>query len=63
MTTAVRPQMAVCPGCVAAPNGAVDDAPTEARLALSLPTIHCQACISTVERGLNAQPGVRSARV
>ncbi len=35
----------------------------DARIALSLPTIHCQACISTVERGLNAHPGVRSARV
>jgi len=34
-----------------------------ARLALSLPSIHCQACISTVERGLNAVPGVTSARV
>lgn len=33
------------------------------RLALSLPTIHCQACISKVERGLNAVPGVQNARV
>ncbi|AXT35231.1 cadmium-translocating P-type ATPase [Phaeobacter sp. LSS9] len=63
MSTAVRPQLAACPGCVAAPNGTVEQAPTEARLALSLPSIHCQACISTVERGLNAVPGVRSARV
>lgn len=30
---------------------------------LSLPGIHCQACISAVERGLNAHPGVRDARV
>jgi len=28
-----------------------------------LPTIHCAACISTVERTLNAYPGVRNARV
>lgn len=59
----MRPSMAVCPGCVAAPSEAVEQAPTEARLALSLPGIHCQACISAVERGLNAHPGVHSARV
>ncbi len=63
MTAQMRPAMAVCPGCIAAPSEAVDTAPTEARLALSLPTIHCQACISTVERGLNAHPGIHSARV
>lgn len=63
MTAQMRPAMAVCPGCVAAPSEAVDTAPTEARLALSLPTIHCQACISKVERGLNAHPGIHSARV
>jgi Cu2+-exporting ATPase len=63
MTAQLRPSAAVCPGCVAAPTEAVNDAPTEARIALSLPTIHCQACISAVERGLNAHPGVHSARV
>ena len=63
MTTVLRHQTAVCPGCVAAPSEAVETAPTEARLAISLPTIHCQACISTVERGLSQTPGVRSARV
>ncbi len=63
MTAQMRPQMAVCPGCVAAPSEAVEQAPTEARLALSLPTIHCQGCISAVERALNAHPGVQSARV
>jgi P-type Cu2+ transporter len=30
---------------------------------LSLPTIHCAGCISAVERGLDAHPGVRSSRV
>lgn len=35
----------------------------DARIALSLPTIHCQGCISAVERGLNAHPGVKNARV
>ena len=34
-----------------------------ARIALSLPGIHCQACIASVERGLLAHPGVTSARV
>ncbi len=63
MTVALHHQTAVCPGCVAAPSEAVEVAPTQARLAISLPTIHCQACISAVERGLNAVPGVRDARV
>ena len=40
-----------------------EEAPKDARIALSLPTIHCQACISKVERGLNAYGGVRNARV
>ncbi len=34
-----------------------------ARLMLSLPTVHCAACLSTVEGGLARVPGVRSARV
>ena len=63
MTAQLRPSVAVCPGCVAAPPGAVEEAPTEARIALSLPSIHCQACISAVERGLKEHPGVHSARV
>ncbi len=33
------------------------------RLMISLPAIYCAACISGVERGLAARPGVRSARV
>lgn len=63
MTAQLRPSPAACPACVAAPQGGVDTAPSEARLALSLPGIHCQACISTVERALNAHPGIHSARV
>ncbi|MFW8635419.1 heavy metal translocating P-type ATPase [Cribrihabitans pelagius] len=59
----LRPPAAACPGCIALPQTAPEPAPTEARLALSLPGVHCQACISTVERGLAALPGVRSARV
>ncbi len=55
---------AACPGCVALPYDMVTEAdPVDARIALSLPTIHCQACISAVERGLNALPGIQDARV
>ncbi|SMC50226.1 heavy metal translocating P-type ATPase [Primorskyibacter flagellatus] len=66
MTAAMRPQISACPACSAAPaaealadRGAVKDAD----LALSLPTIHCAACISTVEKVLNGTPGVHKARV
>lgn len=63
MTAQLRPSLAACPACVAAPHEGAEQVPTEARLALSLPGIHCQACISAVERKLNAHPAVRSARV
>ncbi len=66
MTAAMRPNMSACPACSAAP--AAEDlasraAQKDARLALSLPTIHCAACIAAVERRLAAEPGVISARV
>ncbi len=35
----------------------------DARIMLSLPTIHCAACISAVERELSRTSGVKSARV
>ncbi len=58
--------IAACPACVAG-AAAVDlaDAKVEgpARIMLSLPTIHCAGCISAVERALQAEPGVKSARV
>ncbi|MBY6067463.1 cadmium-translocating P-type ATPase [Leisingera aquaemixtae] len=63
MTAQLRPSLAACPACVAAPHDSSDQAPADARLALSLPGIHCQACISAVERALNAHPGIHSARV
>ncbi len=64
MTAALRPpSAAACPGCLAAPAEAIIPPPETARIALSLPTIHCQNCISAVERGLNAHPGVADARV
>ncbi|MGX9354939.1 heavy metal translocating P-type ATPase [Roseobacteraceae bacterium S113] len=65
MTATLRPPTpAACPGCLAAPLEAPErPALEEARLTLSLPTIHCAACIASVERILAAQPGVRAARV
>jgi Cu2+-exporting ATPase len=57
--------LAACPACAAAP-AAVAQASTAgapARLVLSLPGIHCAACISAVETGLALVPGVASARV
>ncbi len=57
------PSAAACPGCIATPVRAAELPLPDARLSLSLPGIHCQACIATVERALEAVPGVRSARV
>lgn len=63
MTVQLNPSLAACPGCLVVPREGVEEAPEPTRLALSLPGIHCQACISTVERGLSATAGVTSARV
>ncbi|SNS36004.1 heavy metal translocating P-type ATPase [Antarctobacter heliothermus] len=66
MTATLRPPASACPACAAAPAAealAAQAAPTEAHIVLSLPTIHCAACMSSVERALNAFPGIRSARV
>ena len=53
-----------CPACVAAPAAeAVAEGSGHADHLISLPGIHCAACISGVERGLQVMPGVRSARV
>ncbi|WP_417270945.1 heavy metal translocating P-type ATPase [Celeribacter sp.] len=59
-------QISACPACLAAP--AAEDAAgacdvKEARIVLSLPTAHCAACISAVERALNKVDAVHSARV
>lgn len=67
MTVPMRPSPSACPACAAAP-AAVEQAARAARgaraqIALSLPTIHCSACISKIERALNADPRVNSARV
>lgn len=63
MAAHMPPPAAACPGCLAAPASPIELPPVDARIALSLPTIHCQGCISAVERGLNAHPGVKNARV
>ncbi len=59
--------LSACPACVAAPAAeAVAEAARQAepaRLLLSVPGAHCAACISTLEKGLEKVPGVRSARV
>ena len=66
MTAAIRPSISACPACVAAPGAqalAEQALHRDAHIALSLPMIHCSACISTVERALAEAPGVKSARV
>ncbi|WP_281981490.1 heavy metal translocating P-type ATPase [Thalassorhabdomicrobium marinisediminis] len=56
-----------CPGCDATAMATSRAAGTaqdgDRTTTLSLPSIHCAACISTVERGLLAVPGVSSVRV
>lgn len=59
-------QIAACPACSVAPSA--DDIarmsePVDARIMLSLPQVHCAACISSVERALSHSKGVKSARV
>ncbi|MEB8387971.1 heavy metal translocating P-type ATPase [Rhodobacteraceae bacterium KMM 6894] len=67
MTVALRPSPSACPACDAAPAAlAAAEAHAAAQpgqILLSLPTIHCAACIAKVERGLRAHPGVQGARV
>ncbi|RKT28041.1 Cu2+-exporting ATPase [Roseovarius halotolerans] len=67
MSGNMRPTPSACPACAAAPSAErlAEEAAAHvsAQIALSLPTIHCSACISKVEKALNAHPGVKSARV
>jgi Cu2+-exporting ATPase len=58
--------LSACPACSAASSAqdiAARAAIRDVKLTLSLPTIHCSACISAVEQALNAHPGVNDARV
>lgn len=61
MTHAEQAGGMACTGCSAAPLALEEAQPT--RLVLSLPNIHCAACIGVIEAGLLAVPGVQSARV
>ena len=56
--------VAVCPACVAVPDAEQRyDANAVPTHHLVLPTIHCAACISTVENTLAALPEIANARV
>ncbi len=66
MTVTDPPRFSGCAACSVAPLAERTAEPSGRggnELLLSLPTIHCAGCISTVERGLNETPGVRGARV
>ncbi len=63
MTVQLSSGTSACPGCIAAPAEAARPIPEDVQIALSLPGIHCSACIANVERALNAHPGVGDARV
>lgn len=59
--------ISACPACAAAPlaeeTARAGSERAQGEVMLSLPTIHCAACISAVERALSAQPNVAEARV
>ncbi len=67
MTATIRPGISACPACSASPAAealaAGAAAQQDVRIALSVPTIHCSACIVAVEKALADYPGVQSARV
>ncbi|WP_372611029.1 heavy metal translocating P-type ATPase [Aquicoccus sp.] len=66
MTATMRPNISACPACSAAPAAealAEQEAQKDVRIALSVPGVHCAACITTIEKALAAHPGVESARV
>jgi Cu2+-exporting ATPase len=56
---------AACPACIGIPEGALKKAASRGveQVMLSLPAIHCVACITGVERALEKLGGVASARV
>lgn len=58
-------ETAICPACVGLPEGQLEKAISNgtSQIVLSLPGIHCVACINGVERALRAMEGVANARV
>ncbi len=61
-----QPRLSACPACDVAPLALSMAGPERAArgdIILSLPGIHCAACISDVERALERHPGVEKARV
>lgn len=63
MTATLKQPVSACPACSVVPAAEALAEPVSGDIALSLPTIHCAACIAKIERGLAAHPGVRAARV
>ncbi len=65
--TDTQPSLSACPGCdataLATSRAAGKAQEGDRQIILSLPSMHCAACISTVERGLLATAGVSSVRV
>ncbi len=65
---AEAPHISACPACIAS-DAALAQARAEAAepehvsIMLSVPTVHCAACIAAIERALEAEPGVNEARV
>ena len=58
-------QAAACPACIGMPEGTLEKAASNgnSQIVLSLPAIHCVACINGVERALRGVDGVANARV
>ncbi|MDX8351522.1 heavy metal translocating P-type ATPase [Cognatiyoonia sp. IB215182] len=54
-----------CPACIGLPEGQLEKAASNGtdQVVLSLPGIHCVACINGVERALRGMEGVANARV
>ena len=54
---------AACPACVGVDAAVEAQVVEDPNVVLSVPSLHCAACIGTVERGLLAVQGVADARV